>query len=189
MQNERASFLLAIVGVALILILPSAAHARLPWQPSAEELKALPGFCRGQKPPIPMRYENHFCYGLKFLNRAYKSLGNKGDRKWYLSEAVREFGEALEVTEEKNTSGQYNIYLSLLYRYQADAYRWQKELLKAITGYQKAIRYNPKDSRAYASLSTLYKSKGMKKEAREVLEQGIKALPKSKLLKKRLSSL
>lgn len=189
MQHQRESFLFGIVGLALMLTLSTAASARLPFKPSAAELKALPGFCRGQKSPIPMHYGNHFCYGLKFLNRAYKSLGNKSDREWYLSEAVRHFAEAIDHTLDQKQPAHYAIYLGLLYRYQADAYKWQKKYTKAITGYQTAIKYNPKDTRAYASLSNLYKSRGLKQEAREVLEQGLKVLPNSKLLKKKLARL
>lgn len=185
-KSSEARFALFVL---LTFALLSNSHALLPFQPSAEELRALPGFCRGHKPPIKMYYSSHYCNGLKSLNRAYRPSISVKDRNYYLSDAAQKFKEVIEHTEDLNEYGHYDTYLGLVYRYQADVYRRMGEYGKTIKGYLTAIHYNPKGIRAYLELSNLYKRRGLKKDAKEVLEQGLEAVPDSKVLKHLLEKL
>lgn len=176
----------------LVLLVPLTAHATLPFAATPEEKKLLPGFCGGsvgRGPGPALVYGNHFCYGLNFLNRGNRTFGNKKDRTYYYNQAVGEMQSTINRTEKANASGKYNRGLGVVYRYQAEALERLGRLIKAIEGYQKSIRYLPKQTRAYINLSNIYKRQGLKKDAKEVLEQGLKAMPKSKALKKRLNRL
>jgi tetratricopeptide (TPR) repeat protein len=65
----------------------------------------------------------------------------------------------------------------------------QGKTAEAIQHYQLAIKAQPKYSQAYARLSDLYVELNQPDEARKVLESGLKAKPKSRMLQRRMQKL
>ncbi len=61
--------------------------------------------------------------------------------------------------------------------------------LKSAKEYTKNIRIYPKYTLNYAGLSKIYKKQDHITEAKKILELGLKHIPSSKLLKKRLKRL
>lgn len=167
----------------------SPVHALLPYKPSAQELKALPSYCRGTNPPMPTYYLDHYCAGIKQLNRGRRPLISSQDRRYYLGDAVNQFKQVIAKTEERNSMRKYDMYLGMTYRYQADAYRRKKEIVNAIKAYNQAIKYYPKGVRAYIDLSRLLSKRGLKADARKILQDGLEVLPDSKALKRMLEQL
>lgn len=179
------SMFILISGTCLF----ASAYAVVPFAITPEERKMLPHYCRGGKFGVPVHYSNHLCYGLNFINRADKTLKNGTDKQFYLAKAVGEFQAVISHTQKKNTDGRYNTYLSVVSRYQAEVFERQQKFGEAIRAYEQSIRYHPKQSKAYSQLSDMFKRRGMTKEAREILERGLKQMPNSKSLKRRLNRL
>lgn len=202
MATNKLRILLVVLG----FIYAQNIFAVLPHQIQADEVNMLPPYCGGlsstqftpdaykifiNKPKSPGfgPHMHHFCGGKKFVIRANNSRGNKTDRDFYLSRAVAEFDYVLTHLASENKGGRYNRYLAITSMEKAKVLQMQNMLSEAMQMYQQAIKYNPKLPQAYAGLSDIYKTQGMNSDAREILELGLKRIPKSKSLQRRLDKL
>jgi len=141
-----------------------------------------------RKGPSLGPHMQHFCHGEKFVIRANNNLGT-GEERNYLQKAIAEFDYVLLHTATDNKNGRYNRYLAITSTEKAKVLQRLKMSAEAMQMFQQAIKYNPKLSQAYAGLSDIYKDQGMKDEARKILEMGLKRIPKSKSLQRRLDKL
>lgn len=123
---------------------------------------------------------HHYCAALNALNEAYKT-SYKEDTRGMLSRAIKE----IEYMEHQ-TSSNFILRPKIAYD-KGTAYEGLKDYPNAISQYQQSIKYNPKLTPAYVALSDLYLKLNKKKEAMEILKQGLKFKPDSKALKKRLA--
>ena len=138
-----------------------------------------------RKGPALGPHMQHFCHGKKSLIRADRNFGTYLERN-SLETAISEFNYVLSHTPK---NGSYNNYLAITCVEKAKALRRLKKTSESLKMYQQAIKYNPKLTKAYAGISDLYKTLDMNDEAREILEQGLKRVPKSKSLQRRLDKL
>ncbi len=164
---------------------------------SASELALLPKFCRylspgnfrpearhlAMKGRAPGEHAHHFCHGMKYLIRARRALGDKQARKEALQRALGEFSYVEEHT--KNPRGMLLPYVAL---YKGEAFDQLGRRQEALHAYLKAVKLNPKLSRAYAKLADLFVALDQKEKAVKVLRYGIKKT-RSKSLVRRLKQL
>ena len=141
-----------------------------------------------RKGPVLGPHMQHFCHGEKSVIRANNNFGTEEERN-NLQTAIGEFNYVLSHTATDNKNGRYNNYLAITSTEKAKVLQRLKMTTEAMQMYQQAIKYNPKLTQAYAGFSDLYKAQGMNDEAREMLELGLKRVPKSKSLRRRLDKL
>ena len=199
---KKIHLLINALVVAWGLVLPVMVLAGE--QITAEEIRLLPSYCRGLGPatyepdalkyatgtfPKNMPHAHHYCHGLQNVLRANKNMGKKSAENYALGVANGHFKYVLNHTKAENTGGRYNAYLAMASTENGKVLKRQGNTAEAMQMFQQAINYNPKLPQAYAGLSDLYRDLGMIKEAREILEQGLKRVPKSKSLQRRLDKL
>jgi tetratricopeptide (TPR) repeat protein len=125
---------------------------------------------------------HHYCAGIYAQQEVRTSL-DQGVRK-------RELGN---VVHQMKYVGAHCGTDCVLYPELHTRWGWalaeQGEAAEAIQHYQLAIKAQPKYSQAYAQLSDLYLELKQPEEARKVLESGLEAKPKSRMLQRRLQEL
>jgi tetratricopeptide (TPR) repeat protein len=127
-------------------------------------------------------HTHHYCWGLYDVYLAHKSL-EKASREGYLGEAIKEFHYV-----QTNSPETYKLLPKISYE-EGQLREELGDLAGATRAYYESIRLNPKIARPYAALSDLFKKLNNTKDALEILEQGLKYKPKSKLLLKRVALL
>lgn len=173
-------------NLSLFFILFSVtAVAEEPYSFSESEAKQLPPFCLGmsignfqdnakhlkRNIKAPGEHTQHFCHGMKSIIR-----------NEYLT-AVQEF----EYVQEHSTSQHELLDSTSLYKAEALGKLGKNAL--AISEYNKAIQLNNKYHQAYAKLADFYLILGMKQDALDTINNGLKYSPNSKGLNKRLYKL
>lgn len=125
---------------------------------------------------------HHYCSGI-FAEQKAKTTMDQRERAHWLGRVVHQM---------RYVSGSCNrgcvLYPELHTRW-GWALSEQGQIAEAIQHYQLAYMEKPNYAPAYARLSELYLEANQPDKAREVLESGIKASPKSRMLKKRLKKL
>lgn len=179
---------------------------------SEREIGALPKFCQvhrwiwGGEPVPPMlgrtveqreaqfeqmkktlgwdgyMHTHHYCWGLGKLNRYYQHALD-GDRKAYLEQAVNDASYTLT-----NAPKSYVLYPEIL-TFRAKVFGMLDKLGNAVNDLQMAIKLNPKYERAYVILAEIYHKNGQSDVAKTIIQQGLKMVPNSKILVKRLAAL
>jgi len=149
---------------------------------SATEILQMPPFCRGLSEPnftyaarklrkrvkVPGQHTQHFCHGMKsIIRRQYET-------------AVSEF----EYVQHHSTKRHALIPATSLYK--AEALGKLGKVIPALEEYNKAIQLKNKYPQAYSRLSSYYIKLKKKKKAIETVKLGLKFLPNSKMLKKKL---
>ncbi len=125
---------------------------------------------------------HHYCRGLHLLNKSL-AVVDKGERNDILFHAIKEFKYMQNMStkdfylrpEIANKAG--NAYLRL------------GKAPEALKEFSKGIKLNPKYVLNYVGLSKVCRKQGDITKAKEILQQGLKHNPSSKLLKKRLKRL
>ena len=145
----------------------------------------LPPFCRGlsevnftydarklrKRVKVPGQHTQHFCHGMKSIIR-----------KKY-STAVSEF----EYVQHHSTKRHSLIPATSLYK--AEALGKLGKVNPALDEYNKAIQLKKKYPQAYSRLASYYVKLNRKSNAIETVKLGLKYLPNSKMLKKKLKRL
>ena len=154
---------------------------------SVSEAKQAPPFCLGldlkyfqdsaaylkTNVKLPGKDGHHFCNGMKKILRGdYKS-------------AVNEF----DYVEGRSSSISDNELLDSVCLYKAEALGKMGQTGLALQEYNKAIQLNPKYHQAYARLADFYLKLGMKQDALDTINTGLKFSPNSKGLRNRLHKL
>jgi len=124
----------------------------------------------------------HYCYGLIYANRA--NLGrDPGNTRYLLQEAANNFEYTF-----KHVSQQWP-YMPKAYVEYGKVLERMGNKPEAAQQYLQAMRLKPDYVMAYIALSMFYERQGDAAAAREVLEDGLKHVPDSASLKRRLAKL
>ncbi len=160
---------------------------------TASEARQLPPFCLGlsagnyredaqslrKNVRVPGVDTHHFCHGMKSIIR-----GDQGNKKEY-ENAVGEFDYVLG----RSSTLSQNELLDSANLYRAEALGKLGRTGPALIAYNKAIQLNPKYHQAYARLADFYLKLGMKQDALDTVNVGLKFSPNSKGLRNRLRKL
>jgi tetratricopeptide (TPR) repeat protein len=165
-----------------------------------EELKLLPDFCKGTQlirevsgDPTPFthygqiygadfQHLHHYCWALNTENK-YRRNPNQlyfG----FLDEAIGDLDYVLTQSKDPNFFIIPDAHLA-----KARIYLLQKQKGKAVTSALEAIAKKPDFVRAYTFISDLYEDMGQKANAIKTLESGLKKVPDSKPMLRRLTRL
>ena len=201
--------ILAQTFLATMLCLGSAAlHAegRDGRVPTPAELLVLPPYCKdsqiirrvnegrpvGRDEPIAQHWfsvlgENfwdihHYCFALNEVNRAQRAQ-NTTERTGWLSQSLGEFDYVL-----KGAKPGFILLPEILTK-KGEALIMLGRDGEGAAEFEKTIEIKPDYWAPYAHLSDYYKEKKNLAKAREILEQGLKAIPNSKGLLRRKKEL
>jgi len=173
-----------------------------------QEIRALPPYCQGHgginggalipgKTPEQTRrdhnhwasvmgpgYEHfhHYCWGLSRMNRYYRHLSDP-DRNIYLEKVIDDFTYTIS-----KVPGTFRMLPEMLTA-RGKVFAMLNRSTEAIKDLQRAIKVNPKYEKSYATLADIFVKSGQSDVAREIINQGLKAVPNSKLLVKRSKSI
>lgn len=189
---HRSRYLLVTALVQSCLVSSVLAQERF----TQDELRALPRVCLAQKfvnraldtPIVPEAeraawaqqmgpaYEafHHYCWGLIDMRRA--SSTNSSQQAHHYRSAVGNFEYV-----ERNADASFPLFPELLLR-KGMALRLLGEDSQAARNFTDAIRAKKDYTPAYAALIDLYVDLGDVDGARDVLEQGLRQAPESKIL-------
>ncbi len=154
--------------------------------PTPEEVGMLPPYCGGPgggdwKTILgPERtLNNHTCYGINRINRYYRERSTKG-RNWQLQNALTDFNYSVG-----HLSPGF-VLMPEIYYYRGLVHKLQGNNAMAISDFSKSISLDPRYHRSVAELATIYQNKvGDKNKALEVVTEGLRHSPDSKVLKRR----
>lgn len=189
MNNMRVA-----LGLAIILITGSA-HAGDGFNPTDTELKSLPAFCtwklRGGRAEINQgfallgeQFKNsiHYCAGLNFLNRYYRSPTSPGARS-FLHFAIDEFTYMVEHLVPNSTLAAES------YLGRATAYALSKRDAEAMRDFRQAAQHNPRLARVYVAWADFLTERKQQAEALKVVSEGLRWVPDSTALRTRYERL
>lgn len=177
----------------LVMLLPIAS-AKAAWEPTQAEMAALPPYCAARFNQgsdafktwqTNMGYDfihiHHYCVGLKLLNHVRGSSSSKKNET--LGAAVREFDYVL-------THAAPDFYMRpeiLMNR--GIALSMMKRDGEAVSNLLQAIELNPKQPRAYMTLTDLYDKMKNRTKALETVSEGLRHNPDTKSLQRRYTEL
>jgi tetratricopeptide (TPR) repeat protein len=119
---------------------------------------------------------HHYCFGLNFLNRANRGMGNKAVLlNWALGEF--KYMQGIPADNVLRPDVEYNIGL-VLYT--------QDRIPQAIVQLRKAIQMKRGNERAYLLLSFCYRRLGDRTSAAHALQEGLTRVPESRALRNAL---
>lgn len=124
---------------------------------------------------------HHYCDGLRFMDRAYASMRNKADMKYYLQEAIGGFDYVLGKTQE-SYSMRGEVHLG-----KARALKLAGRNAEAVAEFNKALSYKADSPEIYRALADHYYDTGNKQKAMDLVIEGLQRNPNSKGLKRRYS--
>lgn len=146
-------------------------HGATPAEVAMCEARGMPG---GQG-----RYQGHYCDGLRFLDRAYASMGNKQDMRYYLQVAIDNFNYMLSHSAEADARrGEFHIG-------KARALKLLGRNAEAAAEFNKALNYKISSPDVYQALADYYHEAGNKQKALKWVTEGLQRTPNSKGLKRR----
>ena len=161
------------------------------FRPSPAEMRQLPDYCsvkfnsKMDSPEWEMWRKqlgsnyidiHHFCAGLNFLNRYYVAQ-SKADKSGMLVAAKRNF-EYMARAAHPDFPLRADIYL-----HRGITYKLMGRQGPAVSDFQQALSLNPKLTKAYLELISIYA--GNKKKALETTVAGLKQVPDAKSLQRR----
>lgn len=121
---------------------------------------------------------NHECDCIRFLNRAYATLNDKAAHKYNLGEAIGgcQYNLTHSPGDAWNAIAHFQIGL---------ARQLQGQPSQAIASFNQALQLNPKLERAYSEMASLYLKLNNKKQALDVVTEGLRWLPDSRALQRK----
>jgi tetratricopeptide (TPR) repeat protein len=126
---------------------------------------------------------HHYCVGLIDIQRAFSISGNIKKRNFELKQAISQFQYVL-----KNTGITFSLRPMVLTK-QAYVFFLLNKLNEAFKNYQIAARLKRNYVPAYIGMADCYLKLGDKNGAVNILKIGLKYTPKSKILRKKISTL
>lgn len=126
---------------------------------------------------------HHYCSGLRMLNRAYASIGRKGDVRFNAGRAINNFDYVLEHTE-KSYFMRGEVHVN-----KGQALKLLGRKAEAVSEFSRALEYEIAAPEAYQALADHYVETGNKTKALEMATEGLKRNPDSRGLKRRYSEL
>lgn len=199
-QISQSYLICTLLSVVLLTMISSnavAAAGDLTSPPVKDEIRYLPEYCKvkfeygyNQKNPNVKKWMgilgpnygdiHHYCKGMVLISRADK---NPNAYSWLLQRAIGNFDYIIAAAKP----GFILLPEILVKRGEVNERLNQKA--EAIADYYNAIKANKSYSHPYARLSRLFMKSNDKVKAREILEEGLKHAPTSKLLKRKLDKL
>lgn len=182
------------IGYSLILTLVVPAFATETDYPKDSELSALPQYCTAKLRKTPeakvwaaklgagFGHTHHYCNGLNKINRYYKAT-SQYDQKFYLGEAVLEFEYMI-----KHAAPTYSL-MPEVYLNRGFALSKLHRDGEAIADLMKALELTPESPRIYATIADFYANRKMTDNALATVTEGLKHVPKSKMLQRRYTEL
>lgn len=132
-------------------------------------------------------HTHHFCASLHSLRVAKFMVPRNHEeherKRYLLKDAVG------EIDYMENHAKPNYVLFPYIYTTKAEGLLLQGKKKDAIEYFKKSIATNKKFKMAYVLLSDVYLADGEKSLAKELLEEGIKNIPNSKMIKKRLDKL
>lgn len=126
---------------------------------------------------------HHYCWAIVSTHRALFLAQTKQTRDFYLDQAVRDIDFVIA-----NSPTDFVLLPELFTEKAKNLIRLGKGAV-AVNQLERAIELKPDYWPPYAVLSDYYKDQGVVAKAREVLEQGLSAVPEAKPLRTRLAEL
>jgi len=184
-----------IVGLAIYLQL-SLVNAAIEWPSSDADFARLPAYCKARKAGGKSQiyavwakrlgkgflHVHHYCAAMHLINRSYM-INNQKEREQYIGSAI---GEIMYV--EKHAGHEFVLMPEILVKKGKLLRRLGRDL-EAEREFHTAVQLNRKYAPAYMTLSDFYRDKGDIREARKIVEEGLKQAPRSKGLNRRLKEL
>lgn len=161
----------------------------------------LPPFCKAKLKPSSQSevelwtkklgydfgHTHHFCAALHSLRLAKTIFPLNPDLKERKRHLLSDATSDIKYMEEK-AKPDYALF-PFIYTTKAEVLIEQGDKKDAITYLKKAISINNKYKMPYIILSDIYLESDQKQLAKELLEEGVKNIPNSKMLSKRLQKL
>ena len=129
-------------------------------------------------------HTHHYCAALNMLRTAQGTFPTSRRQKREKIGMLTFIFNNLKYMEE-HAHPNYILFPNI-YTTKAEAFLEARQEDQAILYLHKAIKANPKYTRPYAMLSDIYLKHGKRKDAKEIIAQGLESSPKSKLLNKRM---
>ena len=126
---------------------------------------------------------HHYCWGLMKTNRATLLARSGQVRQFYLGDAIKEYDYVIE-----RSPPSFILLPEILTKRGMNLVQLKKGPV-AVIDFKRAIELNPQYWPPYGHLADYYKDSGSLKEAREVLDEGLKHAPDAVGLRRRLSEL
>lgn len=126
---------------------------------------------------------HHYCWGLMKTNRATLLSRSAQVRQFYLGDAIKEYDYVIE-----RSPPDFILLPEILTKKGLNLVHLKRGPVAAIE-FKRAIELNPTYWPPYAHLADYYKESGNLKEAREILEEGLKQAPEAIGLTRRLAEL
>ncbi len=157
------------------------------WRPNEMELRLLPPFCRARFNGGPeaeawkskigkgFLHLHHFCAGLNFINRYYKSKSPQ-EKTFNLNNAMGNFNYMID-HYEPGFPLQWKVYLN-----RGKVFSIRKEYIKALNDYRKAAKLRPKSISVHIALSDTYMKLGNNDQALKIVKHGLQYHPSNKHL-------
>ena len=194
----------AVAALAATLLVPARVEAEPHRFDRPREMFMLPGYCkytqefRAHVPGGNNRTEierwttlmgptfihmHHYCYGLMATNRAAFMSPNREERMHNLGVSIIEFDYVIQ-----RAPPDFGL-LPEIFTKKGENLIQLENVGKGMAELVRAIEMKPAYWPAYAVISDYYKEAGQPEKAREWLEKGLAASPKSRPLIRRLTAL
>lgn len=169
----------------------TSSHALEPWIPTDSEMASLPAFCKARFNEGSPEYKywestlgrdyghtHHYCAGINFLNRYYRSRSKEG-KNLNINSARTNF-EYMATHAAPTYSLMPDVYSNL-----GTVYSLMNQPAQAITHFNKAIELNPRQHRAYNALADFHIRIKQPAKALEIVTEGLRHNPNIKSLQRR----
>lgn len=186
------------LGWGIVMGMLSAQAGAVEPRASADsEMASLPPFCKAKMKSSPgspeykmwestlgkdFMHTHHYCMGIDFLNRYYRSRSQQ-EKRVNLNSAQGNL-QYMVTHAEPTYSLMPDVYLNL-----GVVYSLMNQPAQAITHYSKAIELNPRQPRAYSALSDHYAKSKQSVKALEIVTAGLRYNPDAKSLQRRYTEL
>jgi len=184
-RHARRRFLFLPAAILAILIPITSAYAREQWAPTDTELAVLPAYCKDRMKSDYKKgkakwttlgegflHIHHYCMALNFLNRAKAQYRDKAGRNFNLQNAQNNIQYMFDQTNDKYVLAP-DFYIT-----KGEISFMQGEKGEAQTSFEKATRIKPDYPKGWLALSDYFRHTKRDEQARRVLEEGLKAVPK-----------
>jgi tetratricopeptide (TPR) repeat protein len=189
--------------ILLMYFLLHASESLADFPTTMRDFSLLPPFCLAQMKPelsppgaptlwsrrLPGGYAHihHFCSALHTLNLAQRMLPADEGQKKVQRRLFETVTGGIKYMED-NADPQFVLYPQM-YATKAEALFALDQPGGAVNYLTKAIEKNKKFTKAYGKLADYYIKTGDKKSANDILQEGLKHSPNSKILHKKLNAL
>lgn len=167
----------------LLLSMPAAAVAPYGGTPGEQAMCQVRVFSRLGTRDQNTMHMHHYCDGLRFLDRAYASLGDKREMGYNLDVAINNFNYVLNATQ-KDYSMRGEVHLG-----KARALKLKGRTAEALGELQQAMSYKLDTPELYRSFADFYEELGNKAKALEMVTEGLSLNPGDATLQRRYTRL